>query len=231
MYKLFADEAKMKFLTAVQRFSEIQRFTKRGTWLDVGCSTGVFVAHAETQGIIASGIDMSEKAVAVARARGLSCFVSTVETFEPVRGFDSVTCFDVIEHVLDPLSFLQHANRLLKKGGTLIISTPNVASLTRKIMGSNWYFYIPEEHLFYFDPRTLTLLLVANGFEVVRVARTYKPLTYRYSMAQFREYNPGIFRVMEIIGSKLPQAWMDTPVPLYIGEMQVIARKKSPVHG
>lgn len=231
MYKMFADQSRMKALTASQRFSEIRRFVRPGRWLDVGCSTGVFVAQAEKQGMVASGIDMSEEAVAFATRNSLDCFVSRIETFEAESLFDNLTCFDVIEHVRDPVSFVRHANRLLKVGGTVTISTPNVGSLIRKVMGSRWYFYIPEEHLFYFDPRTITILLTRNGFEILRHAKTFKPLTYRYSMAQFREYNPGIFRTMALFASMVPKKSLDTPIPLYIGELQVIARKSASVGG
>ena len=135
-----------------------------------------------------------------------------------------VETFDVLEHVLDPVGFLQAVHRLLVPGGTVAIAVPNQATVIRRLMGSRWYFYIPEEHMHYFNPHAMELLLRRCGFALVRRARAHKPLTYRYSMLQFSEYNPWIYRVLRVLASPLPDSLLDRPVPLYIGEMMVIAR-------
>jgi hypothetical protein len=92
-------------------------------------------------------------------------------------------------------------------------------------MGQRWYFYIPEEHLHYFSPSTLGRLLTRAGFEVLRCRPTYKPLTFDYSLVQFREYNPWIYRPLSVVAKVLPRSLRNVSVPLYIGETMVIARK------
>ena len=225
MYKLFAEEHTMKVLTAQQRFKEIAPYCQKGNWLDVGCANGFFVGKLGEEGMQAEGIDVSANAVERAREQGWDCQVSTVEEFDPNYRFQNVTGFDIIEHVRDPEGFLNNLFRLTKPGGTVVVSTPNVNSFTRKLMGARWYFYIPEEHLNYFNPETLQQLMEKAGFTVVKKAKTYKPLTFNYSLEQFKEYNPLIHRILSVAGAMLPNSLKSKPVRLYIGEMKLVATK------
>ncbi len=56
-------------------------------------------------------------------------------------------------------------------------------------MRHRWYFYIPEEHLQYFNRANLTRWLRQKGFEVISATRTYKPLTFNYSLTQFDDHH------------------------------------------
>lgn len=224
MYKIFTDADLMKRMTAAERYREIAPHAVAGNWLDVGCANGVFMVHAAAQGQSVSGIDLSGVAVAQARERGLDALCTTIAGYAPGKTFDTITGFDVLEHVLDPGGFLDDARRLVSPDGRLFLTVPDTASMIRKVMGSRWYFYIPEEHLHYYDPRTIRLLLSRHGFEAVRVSRTFKPISYAYALTQFRQYNPLIFKVLSVAGALLPRALKERPFPLYIGEMMVAAR-------
>lgn len=224
MYKTFTDADEMKRMTAARRYREIAPRAIAGHWLDVGCANGVFMAHAAAQGHEVSGIDLSDVAVAQAREKGLDATCTTIADYAPGRTFDTITGFDVLEHVLDPGGFLDDARRLIAPDGRLFLTVPDTASIIRKVMGSRWYFYIPEEHLHYYDPSTIRLILARHGFEAIRVSRTFKPISYAYALTQFREYNPLIFKLLNAAGALLPRALKERPVPLYIGEMMVTAR-------
>ncbi|TWU47716.1 hypothetical protein Poly59_45570 [Rubripirellula reticaptiva] len=97
--------------------------------------------------------------------------------------------------------------------------------MARRLMGSRWYFYIPEEHLHYFNRKNLSRLLEQEGFTVKAAKRTYKPLTFDYSLIQFQEYNPLIHRTLSTVGKLVPQGLRSKIVPLPIGEMMLIAQK------
>jgi 2-polyprenyl-3-methyl-5-hydroxy-6-metoxy-1,4-benzoquinol methylase len=224
MYQLFTDADAMKRLTADQRLREIEPFVRPGRWLDVGCANGLFVAAARGRGRDARGIDLSATAVAAARRHGLPVECRTIEDFQPDVRFDTVTAFDVLEHVLDPAAFLRAVRQLLAPGATIAITVPNLSSLSRVLMRRRWYFYIPEEHLHYFTPSCLETLLVRTGFEIVRRARTYKPLTWNYSLSQLAAYNPLIHRALAPLSACIPPRLRERALPLYIGEMMVIAR-------
>jgi 2-polyprenyl-3-methyl-5-hydroxy-6-metoxy-1,4-benzoquinol methylase len=227
MYKTFTDADQMKRMTAEHRFKSMKgQSPLSDRWLDVGCSNGAFVKVARSHGINAEGIDLSAVAVEKGRAEGLPLYCSTIEMFNPGYLYNTIVAFDVLEHVLDPLNFLLAVRRLLEPGGTLVITVPNLNSLIRKIMEQRWYFYIPEEHLHYFHPDAIALLLSRAGYERPRCRRAYKPLTYNYSLTQFVEYNPLIYKVLNALTTIIPNQLRNMIVPLYIGEMNVITRSK-----
>jgi 2-polyprenyl-3-methyl-5-hydroxy-6-metoxy-1,4-benzoquinol methylase len=223
MYRDFAEAREIKRQTADLRLRQILKHGRPGRWLDVGCSSGVFVEAARQLGMEAEGIEISETAGQQGKARGLPIFRSTLEAWNPAYRYSTITAFDVIEHVLDPLDFLEHARRLLEPGGTLVITTPNQASLPRKLMGSRWYFYIPEEHLHFFNPATLRLAFRRAGLDMLCCESTGKALTFHYALIQFQEYNPLLYAVLRRFAAILPATFRAYPAPLHIGEMLAIA--------
>jgi len=80
--------------------------------------------------------------------------------------FDVVASFEVIEHLFNPIAFIQHMGRLLKPGGLLFMTCPNGAGFDIETLGiiSNT---VDHEHLNYFNPNSLTNLLSGNGFKVL----------------------------------------------------------------
>ena len=225
LYKVFTDAQQMKDLTSKQRLKEIMPYTEKGSWLDVGCSNGVFVQAAIENGIKVEGIDISYVAVEQGKQQGLPLYCSSIETFEPEHNYDVLTAFDILEHVLDPYNFLYAARKLLKAGGKVVLTTPNRASAIAKAMGKGWSFYIPEEHMHYFHPYSIIRLFERTGFKIEHIGRTYKPLNLSYALTQFQEYNPRIYSVLNQISRILPKSLVKMIVPIYIGEMMVIACK------
>lgn len=225
-YKDFAAATDMKRLTAKRRLGEILPHCRPGRWLDVGCSNGVFVEHLRQNGLEGEGVDLSEVAVEAARRRGLPVVCSTVEKHDPGYCYDTVTCFDILEHVPDPPAFLSSVHRLLVTAGTLALSLPNLRSVTRALMRRRWYFYNPEEHLYYFTPSTIKQLLCRAGFEVIRCGSASKPLTYNYSLIQLKDHNPMVYAILNLFAKLLPNRVREMTVPLYIGEMMVIAKRR-----
>lgn len=98
--------------------------------LEIGCADGYgSKVLAETAGSV-TGIDNSPEAVAVARARhgggNIEFVVGRGEDLPfPDASFDKAVAFHVIEHIESDAAFLAGVSRVLKPGGSLILSTPN----------------------------------------------------------------------------------------------------------
>ena len=220
---LAAEEAMMR-ATARYRLDKLGAHTAGRRLLDVGCSTGALLEEASRAGFQADGIDLSRTAVDRARSKGHTANVGTVESLTGVT-YDVVTVFDVIEHVLDPSSFMQSVYELLNPGGIVALTTPNTDSLTCRAMGRRWYFYLPTVHTFHFNPANITALLSARGFEVLEISRASKALTYDYSSTAFEGSNPLVARTWKALGSMIPASWHSRVFRLPIGEMLVVARR------
>ena len=160
-----------------------------------------------------------------ARERGLTMHHTSVEDFSPPAPYDTITAFDVLEHLREPRAFLDRLRGWLAPGGTLALTLPDVSSVyPRLLMGRHWFYYAPSDHLHYFDPRTITRLLGDHGFADTRVGRAYKPLTLSYVALQLRQFTPLLGRVATVLAGTLPSALRERPIRFYIGEMMVIAR-------
>ena len=97
-----------------------------GRIADLGCGTGHFLEQASNRWE-AWGLEPSAECVAFCRDRGLGHVVQGgVEDAERLLpgGFDAVTLLDVVEHLDDDVAALRTASRLLRPGGTLIVTVP-----------------------------------------------------------------------------------------------------------
>ena len=97
--------------------------------LDVGCGDGVLSFFLKGKVLRIYGIDKSEGDLKIAKKRGVFTKKIDLERENlPYQDsfFDFVTCLDVIEHIKDPHGLVKEIYRVLKNGGRLIISTPNI---------------------------------------------------------------------------------------------------------
>ena len=146
----------------------------RGRLLEVGTGAGLFLKAAERAGWEVAGIELSPDAAAFARDRlQLQIVQQAAETSPFERAtFDAAVMFDVIEHLRDPLVVLAAVRRALKADGVLVIATPNLQTITRWVLGSDWASLSPAEHFYYFTERTLCEAARAAGFRSARIERS-----------------------------------------------------------
>lgn len=150
--------------------------------LDIGCNDGSEDKVYLEDGKVVHGVDISVEAVKRANKIGVRARVLDVSSknlpFSP-SAFDAVVAGEIIEHLVDTDGFLEKIYKVLRPGGKLIITTPNLASLGRRILlflGKNPFIETslhqpvggaaPVGHLRYFTRQTLEELLRANHFEI-----------------------------------------------------------------
>jgi SAM-dependent methyltransferase len=159
--------------------------------VDMGCGDGqcAGVAVRMSPGHRFVGIDWSADAIAQARGRGLSLVRAGVEEASlPLASAvaDVVIMSELIEHLVDTDAALDEAWRILKPGGSLLLSTPNLAAwYNRGLLAVGMQPVFSEVslrgvfgrpgsqvagHLHMFTRPALTGLLTARGFQPVRVA-------------------------------------------------------------
>jgi methionine biosynthesis protein MetW len=176
--------------------------------LDVGCHTGILAEALRVQKqCVVTGIDNDEAALGIARARlddvrnvdlereGWSSAIDT--------RFDVLLFGDVIEHTRNPLAILREGRSLLKSGGRMIVSLPNVANLRVRLgllFGKFEYAdsgILDESHLRFFTVRTARKLVWDAGYEIL--SETYSGYSLpRWLIDRF----PSIFAVNIILVAK-----------------------------
>lgn len=175
-------------------------FNSKGKILDIGCGNGGYLSILRDCGWEVYGFDFSEKAVRYAKnERGLINVKQTkAENLDyPENFFDLVTMNHSIEHLPNPKNSLIEAKRVLKKGGTLIVTTPNFSSLNAKIFGKNWFPLETSRHLFLFE--TLTLKKMIENIErlqIVKIKYDYSAYCLAKSFGYFFGNRPSINRLL-----------------------------------
>jgi 2-polyprenyl-3-methyl-5-hydroxy-6-metoxy-1,4-benzoquinol methylase len=135
-----------------------------GRLLEVGSGLGYFLDEA--RGLFAQrcGIELSPHAADAAAALADAPVHRTLDAVSSDT-FDCIVALHVIEHVHEPIAFLRRLVSRLEPGGTLVLATPHMGSLWRRLMGRRWPSFKYPEHVTFFDAATLRRLFSALGFE------------------------------------------------------------------
>ncbi len=192
--------------TFARRLKFLERFVAPGRVLDVGCAAGFFLAEAQRRGWQAEGLDISAFAVKYSRDRlGLDTrHGNFLDLDYPEITYDLITMWDVIEHVPDPMGYLDKAATLLRPGGILALATPDVDSLPARLTGRRWVGYkLSEEHVYYFSTRTLTAMLDKAGFDVIHSRHVGKYVTMSLFLNRLGMYLPLVARIGQWLGRRL----------------------------
>lgn len=146
--------------------------------LDVGCGEGRFTAELARAGARVVGVDVAEEPLRRARTRNPELDLRVVDgegTWELAdAAFDVVWAGEVLEHVADTAAWLSEVRRVLRSGGSLLVSTPAngrlrmlCAALSRRAFAAR--FDPRADHLRFYSRDTLCRLIEEFGFEQIRV--------------------------------------------------------------
>lgn len=142
----------------------------KGNLLEIGVGSGSFLDAARRAGFTVTGCDLSPEVCEYVRSRyGIPVLRDDLNNLPKAR-WEVVVMSHVLEHVDDPLGFLQAARERLKPGGVLFVAVPNVSCTEALLPGWNYYLAV---HLLYFSPHTLSRALERTGFHVLRL-RTHE---------------------------------------------------------
>jgi SAM-dependent methyltransferase len=198
----------------------VQQNERGGRFLDFGCGSGAFLdampgydgVGFEVAADIPQGVSRQGRMVT---GDIMSDALATMGLAQ--AGFDFIVAWDVLEHLADPVQQMQRLRDLLKPGGRLYLTLPNNASLAARLSGRTWNMLLLE-HLWYFDPTTVTRLLDRCGYVVDSV----RPIGYPVDLATV------FLRARQTYGGWVPRApaWLaKLAVTLPIGLMFVSAAR------
>jgi SAM-dependent methyltransferase len=162
------------------------RSSRPGRLLDVGCGKGEPSALLIRFGWQVFGIDPSPRACELAGLRGIEARVGSLHDIElDSESFDGILFHHSLEHVSDPVDDLQRAARLLRPGGTILLSVPNFGCWQRKLFGTYWTALDLPRHRTHFTAETLKPALEACGFRAcsssTQTTFSILPLTLQFA--------------------------------------------------
>ena len=162
--------------------------------LDAPCGAGALVASLNAVGFEAWGADLQPEAQAVLGER-FRCGDLNSQLPWPDASFDVVVSVEGIEHLENRFGFLRAVHRLLRPGGLLVITTPNIVSLRSRVrfFGSGFYHGDPRplneaarhllHHIGLITFADLRYHLHTSGFRLIETGHTHcKPISYLYAV-------------------------------------------------
>lgn len=138
--------------------------------LDVGCRTGDFLMHFPDS-IVREGVELSKNSAEIAKSRGLMVYQDFVENINFDKQYDIVTCYALVEHLLNPLTFFDKLLNIVSPGGALVIMIPTHECFKRWLIDTftsiRWHMYSPPQHLNFFSKQFLDRYLTRKNFKLV----------------------------------------------------------------
>lgn len=143
-----------------------------GNVLEVGCSTGLMLSLFKDRGWQVKGVEISKEAAEIATERGIEVITQPFEKLELKEKYDLIIFNHTLEHLENFELVIKKVNMLLKPKGFLYIDLPNFDSLSAKVLKGKWPLLLPDEHLWHFTQKALTILLSKFDFKVVYINKS-----------------------------------------------------------
>jgi SAM-dependent methyltransferase len=221
---VYESELTGRFKTASLHLKIVHRYVEPGRILDIGCASGAFLDLAQIAGWQVVGLEPSEmlchKAQTLLRGRGEVLCENLEQANLGKSCFDAVTLWDVLEHIPNPVTFLQKCEGLLRPGGNIFLNVPNLKSKEARLLKSRWPLLLAE-HLNYFTPKSLQTCGEQANIQWICFTQRPSFFSIDYLLYRLSQHGiPGVSLARRLASHRLGQL----TVPIYLGEICAVGR-------
>ena len=191
--------------------------------LDIGCGDGTFLEKAISLGAESVlGIEPSQGALDSAGEVRNSIRTIPVEQCDYQFEFDLVTCFQTLEHLVDPKTVLSKMCSAAISGGYVAVVCHNRLSLVNRLMGRRSPIF-DIEHLQMFSVEGLEKILQSTNLKVI----VSKQILNSYPLGYWLRLFPMPKIMKDFFESRRDSFLMRIPISLFVGNRLVVAIKPS----
>lgn len=184
------------YLSLIEKYN-----VNKGLLLDIGCGGGYILTAAQNRGWQVEGYDVDcEFVKSLQKKLNIKIHCGDFTKIKWKKNYyDVITLHQVIEHLKNPVEYIEIISSSLKKSGILFIALPNINSLScrlkflqerikirKKKVGA---YYSANHHLWYYTPKTLKYLLNKYNFKILMQKGGYKVRPFQSKMLRWIKRN------------------------------------------
>ena len=169
-----SEESRIKYIVQ-PRIDKIIELCKKhkvhtSSFMDIGAGCGIFCEQVKKTGIFKEvfAVEPDPSPAQSCRERGLYVIEDFIENIS-LKRIDVITSIESIEHVFDPKKYIRSIYDKLHDGGLLFIATPNIKGFDLLVLKDKSDNTTAPDHLNYFHPKSISLLLGNAGFEILEI--------------------------------------------------------------
>jgi 2-polyprenyl-3-methyl-5-hydroxy-6-metoxy-1,4-benzoquinol methylase len=155
-----------------ERVNKLGNFVDKGaSILEIGSSIGFFVGESLAQGYKISGVEPNTKLVNYVREKfRVEIYQGLFEDVVINDKFDVVVMWEVIEHIVDPITVLKKASNVLNHKGIFVATLPNYGGVEYRVVGKEHEMIEAPSHINYFNLDNIAKLLDRAGFRLIHTS-------------------------------------------------------------
>jgi SAM-dependent methyltransferase len=205
-----------------KELNRLERHRLSNRILEIGPGRGWFLMEAAGRGWETWAVEINRDAVGHLQEQNhYRLLIESAEDFRvPEQSFDIVRIWDVIEHLRSPRRALLRIASALRPGGAVYLSTTNFASLSRLVNGPEWVYLNGSDHIFLFEPDTVSRLLSETGFTEISILT--RSFNMRRKLYHPEKELPPVYRILVPMRKLIDESMRFTR---YGHQMIVTARK------
>ena len=153
--------------------------------LDCGAGHGAFTKKLHEAGYDVSACDLFPEIYYYDKVPCVQANVTQHLPFED-NSFDAIVAMEIMEHIQDHEVFFEECNRILKSGGSVYISTPNILSLKSRIrfMFTGFFYSFKPLEITNYDGLQHVASLTLDQYDYLAVKRGFKRAEYSFDKRQ-----------------------------------------------